>query len=374
MRAWHGAIAVLFLASTTGVAQAQVRIEEENTNVGTTSAEFLTFGAGARGMALGPSFAALARDVEALYYNPAGLPLMDGPQTMLTMMPYFADTDYFWAGLAFPFGGGQYGIGLSLGNFGFSDQPVYTEEDPDGLSGRTYGVSETVVGLSFARAFIDRFTGGVTLKYISDALGQARATAFAIDIGTNFHTEFNGRPIAISFMMQNLGTSLEHSGQGLDFNAFPQPGEDEPVSNVDPSPARFQTQAFQLPVAFRVGVAYDVLSAERNRLSVLGEFSETNNNDPSWGFAGEYEWISSTGGLRLAGRASYSFQPDNYLSGQEEADFAGATNPGGKGADGLALGGGIRYQIGEYEARVDYTYRHFGVLGTIDVFTIGFAW
>lgn len=374
MRAWHGAVAVLFLASMTGVAQAQVRIEEENTNVGTTSGEFLTFGAGARGMALGSSFAALARDVEALYYNPAGLPLMDGPQTMLTIMPYFADTNYFWAGLAFPFGGGQYGIGLSLGNFGFADQPIYTEEDPDGLSGRTYGVSETVVGLSFARAFIDRFTGGVTLKYISDGLGQTRATAFAIDIGTNFHTDFGGRPIAISFMMQNLGTSLEHTGQALDFNAFPQPGEDTPVSNVDPSPARFQTQGFQLPIAFRVGVAYDVLSAERNRWSVLGEFSETNNNDPSWGLASEYEWISSTGNLRLAGRASYSFQPDNYLSSQEERDFAGATEPGGKGADGLALGGGIRYQIGEYEARVDYTYRHFGVLGTLDVFTIGFAW
>ncbi|NIQ84059.1 MAG: hypothetical protein GTN83_04335, partial [Acidobacteria bacterium] len=59
---------------------------------------------GARGMALGGSYSALARDVEALYYNPAGLPLMDKRlDGVLTVMPYFADTDYYWLGLAFPF-------------------------------------------------------------------------------------------------------------------------------------------------------------------------------------------------------------------------------------------------------------------------------
>ncbi len=41
--------------------------------------------------------------------------------------------------------------------------------------------------------------------------------------------------------------------------------------------------------------------------------------------------------------------------------------------DGLAFGGGLRYRFGSYEARFDYIFRHFGVLGTVDVFSLGFA-
>ena len=132
------ALAAALLALGAGTANAQVGIAEENTNIGTSSAEFLTIGAGARGMALGGSFAAIVNDVESLYYNPAGLPLMEtGLQGMLSVLPYFADTNYYWMGLAFPFSDGQYGLGVQLGSFTFGDQPIFTEDDPDGLSGRT---------------------------------------------------------------------------------------------------------------------------------------------------------------------------------------------------------------------------------------------
>ena len=51
----------------------------DNTGFGTTSAEFLLLGAGARGTALGGAFAAIATDVSSLYYNPAGAALMERP-------------------------------------------------------------------------------------------------------------------------------------------------------------------------------------------------------------------------------------------------------------------------------------------------------
>ena len=209
----NGALALLvagaMAAPTESRAQAQ---DDTNTGIGTAAAEFLLLGAGARGMVLGPSFAAITRDVEATYYNPAGLPLMEGPQAEFTMMSYFADTDYVWAGFALPLSNGEFGMGINIGSFGFSDATVYREQDPDGEEGLLYDVRETVIGLSFAHAFIDRFTGGVTLKYISDQLGQAEASGFAVDVGTNFHTEWNGRPIALAFVIQNLGSTMRHSG------------------------------------------------------------------------------------------------------------------------------------------------------------------
>jgi len=64
----------------------------DNTSYGTTSAEFLLFGAGARGTALGGAFAAIATDVSALYYNPGGAALVTRPGAMISTYDYIADT------------------------------------------------------------------------------------------------------------------------------------------------------------------------------------------------------------------------------------------------------------------------------------------
>ena len=50
-----------------------LQIAGDNTSFGGVSAEFLEFGAGARGMALGGAFSTIVDDVSALHYNPAGL-------------------------------------------------------------------------------------------------------------------------------------------------------------------------------------------------------------------------------------------------------------------------------------------------------------
>ena len=211
-------MAALLVAVGAGGLQAQsgatpdddgTQVTKRNTGAGTTAAEFLLLGAGARGMALGPAYSAMTRDVESLFYNPAALSLLPGAELGMTIMPYFADTRYLWAGAALPLAGGEYGIGVSVANFGFSGAPVYTETDQENESQLTYGVSQTVVGLSFAHSFIDRFSGGVTLKLINDQLGRASAFAAAVDIGTNYHAELAGRPISMAFVIQNLGSRTE---------------------------------------------------------------------------------------------------------------------------------------------------------------------
>jgi len=353
-----------------------VEIKKENSGAGTTSAEFLLMGSGARGMAIGPAFAALTRDVESLYYNPAGLPLMQGTEMAATVMPYFADTKYLWAGIAMPLAGGEYGFGISIANFGFSDVPVYTEVDPTGASELTYGVSETVIGLSIAHAFIDRFTGGFTFKFIADKLGQASATGVALDVGTNYHSELGGRPIALAFVIQNLGTTLKHSGSGLDFNNYPEPDDPSyPSQPVDPMPARYEAQSSAIPVVFRVSLAYDALSTTATRLSLLGEFNEYYNLGQSFGFGGEYAWTPEGLPFAAALRGSYAYQPDNTLTGQEERDWAGATDVSGAGMDGVTLGGGMNLNITEsYSIKADYAWRNFGVLGARNVFSVGLGW
>src|ERR1041384_7890432 len=90
-----------------GPVAAQVTLPSDNTAYGTTSAEFLLLGAGARGTALGGAYSAIANDASALYYNPAGIALMSRPGILIGTYDYIADTRYSWGGIAFPFDGGS---------------------------------------------------------------------------------------------------------------------------------------------------------------------------------------------------------------------------------------------------------------------------
>ncbi|HSJ32945.1 MAG TPA: PorV/PorQ family protein [Longimicrobiales bacterium] len=377
-------LAAMLMAIGAGGLQAQsgatpdddgTQVTKRNTGAGTTAAEFLLLGAGAKGMALGPAYSAMTRDVESLFYNPAALSLMPGAEVAMTVMPYFADTRYLWAGAALPLAGGEYGIGLSVGNFGFNGAPVYTEDDQENASQQTYSVNQTVVGLSFAHSFIDRFSGGITLKLINDQLGSTSAFGAAVDVGTNYHAELAGRPISMAFVIQNLGTGLKHSGSGLDFNAFPETEDPSfPTQGLDPAPARFEAHEWQLPVVFRFGVAYDVVSAATNRVTLCGYFNEHYNNAPSFGLSGEFAWTPADVPVSAALRGSYAYQPDNDLSSQEEVDFASSTSVDNEGLDGLAIGGGLNFNLSDYAVKADYAWRHFGVLGSRNVFSVGIGW
>jgi hypothetical protein len=277
--------------------------------------------------------------------------------------------------MAFPFSDGDFGIGFFLGHFGFGNQPIYTEADPDGLSGETYGVNETVAGISFAHAFIDRFSAGLTLKFVNDdlatgALGGANATAMAIDFGVNFHSELGNRPIRLAFVVQNLGGSLSHSGEALRFRDINGSDADTqvPDQRVDPPPARLVTDAFPLPRLFRVGLNYDVVSTESSTLALLTEFIESNNTNVAFGFGAEYRWSGVDMPVGVALRGSYQTQPDNT------EDFSTGALATSKGSDGLGLGGGLFYKFANrYRLQFDYAYKNYGVLGSANAFSVTFG-
>ena len=299
---------------------AQVQ-NQDNTGYGSTSGEFLLLGAGARGTALGGAFAALTTDVTALYYNPGGLAQIPRPALMISTYSYVAATRYTWVGLALPMGGGARAIGLSAGSFGFSEQPVYTLENPDG-TGETYSVAETFLAATYSQNFSDRFSAGFSAKLISDKLGATAATGFALDFGTNFHAMIGDRPIRSAFVIQNLGTNLRHDGSGLEAGVQRQP----PLGTVDipqeNQPARLRTSSWGLPVSFRVSVALDLLAQTQNRVTVLGEFTQPTNNKPGAGVG--LEWATTNvgnSGFSLAARGSYTIQPDNNLNPGSGAGF-----------------------------------------------------
>jgi hypothetical protein len=349
---------------------AQAGTKQDNTAYGTTSAEFLLLGAGARGTALGSSYIALADGIDALYYNAGGLAALSRPGVMVGTYDYVGDTRYSWGGIAFPFSGGSRVMGVQIGTFGFKDQPVYTVDQPDG-TGAKYDVSETFVGLTYAQNFSDRFSAGITGKYVSDNLGDASGNAFALDFGTSFHAALGGHPIKFAFVLSNLGSNISYSGNALNAGAprDPLPGED-PVPGI-PQPSQLKTKAFPLPTTFRVGLGYDVLSQGSNRVTVLGEFNQPNNNKA--GFSGGVEWNGrNLGGspISAAIRGSYTFYPANNL---EPSTLKTALEDEGN-LQGLAGGGGLAFGQGTLNISVDYAYKYMGVLGPTHFFSVGLGW
>jgi hypothetical protein len=346
--------------------------QEDNTSYGTTSAEFLLLGAGARGTALGSSFAAIATDVSALYYNPAGIAMLDRPGLMIGTYDYVADTRYSWGGVAFPFSGGARTIGFQLGTFGFKDQPIYTEDQPNGTGG-TYSVNQTFVGATFAQNFSDRFSAGITAKYVDDRLGTVSGSAFAVDFGTNFHASLNNHPVKFSFVLANLGSNLSYTGTGLAGNVQrdPLPGED-PVPTL-PQQANLLTKDFPLPTTFRVGLAYDIITGENNRLTALGDFNQPNNNKP--GFAFGSEWMSQKIGgsnFGFAVRGSYSYTGANNLDPQSSTTALSDE----ENLQGLAFGGGLMYggNGNGFGLSLDYAYKYLGILGPTNFFSFSLGW
>ena len=351
----------------------QVTLPSDNTAYGTTAAEFLLLGASARGTALGGAYAALATDISALYYNPAGVAQVDHAGAMVSTYSYVADTRYTWAGIAFPISGGSRSFGFQVGNFGFSNQPVYTVDQPDGTGG-TYSVAETFAGATYAQNFSDRFSAGMTAKIISDKLGEVTGSAFAVDFGTSFHANTGGRPIRASFVIQNLGSTLKHNGVPLDAIDFrpPVPGQvDVPQEG---QPGSLKTKDWNLPVMFRVGIALDAVASEQARLTLLSEFNQPNNNKAGFELGGEVA-LSDIGksGFYVSGRGSWNFQPANNVDVGTQAGFATALSSK-ENQQGLAAGFGVGYKKSAFGLGFDYAWRSLGVLGGTNFVSFTVSW
>jgi hypothetical protein len=376
-----GAALLVALAAFGTSARAQMgptvhQVVSNNTAYGTTAAEFLLIPATARGAAVGGAFAALVNDLGSIHYNPAGLALMERPGVMASTMNYLASTAYTYGAIGIPFAGGSKAVGLGVTTFGFNDQPVYTIDDPTGASDQVYSVRETAITGTYSQQFSDRFSAGLSVKYISDQLGDVTGSAFAVDFGTNFHSMLAGRSIRAAFVINNLGTNLGHRGSPLLvlYNR-PAPAGQQDVAQ-EPASAQLETKTWSLPVTFRVAVAYDAFATTASRLTLLGEFNQPNNSQPGFSFAGEYNLALGSSGFSVAGRAGMTYAgDDNMTMGTAgSVGYAGFDSGLSSKPYRMSVGGGLKYTKAGIGVGFDYAYRDYGLLGGVNMLGMALAW
>ena len=81
---------------------------------------------------------------------------------------WFADISHDFAGIIYPLSSSDI-IALNVIALNTAEQEVTTVSQPDG-TGIYYDVSDLAIGLSYARELTDRFSVGLTIKYIQQNL------------------------------------------------------------------------------------------------------------------------------------------------------------------------------------------------------------
>ncbi len=311
------------------------------TKVGSTAAPFLTIGVGARPISLGEAFVATANDVTALYWNPAGAARAGTNEVMFTYTQWFAGISYDWVGAMVNLGDiGSVGLSLTYLNYG--EIEVTTVTEPEG-TGEMSHYSDMSLGLSYGYNLTDRFSLGINLKYINQQYYHESASGVAIDVGTLFTSDIYG--LRIGATISNFGGDMQLEGKDLSVLHDP----DETISgNNDQRIAQWLTDAYPLPLIFRVGFAKDFMITDMNRLTLGVDATHPTDNAEYVNLGAEYSFNEN-----IMLRAGYSTL---FLDNSEQ---------------GLTLGFGLKTEFSKnFLVAVDYCWQDFGILSNTQHFSV----
>ncbi|MBI5623889.1 MAG: PorV/PorQ family protein [Elusimicrobia bacterium] len=284
-----------------------------NKDAGSSAAAFLKLGAGARAGAMADSFSAVADDVYAVYYNPAGLAQLRGPQLGGAHTAFIRDVNYEVLGFAYPMGRReQYSrhvlaAGIHYLSVGKVERRATDTTDAMG----TFDSTDASYGVSYAFGFNHQLSAGVTAKLLSQRLDTYHSDTFAADLGVLYRVNPDARiPVSLAAVVRNWGRRVSYVS-----------GESDP-----------------LPVSVTGGMAVQ-LWPERLRVNVEG----TKYRDTGlFGAVGAEYYQPMMKDLTAAFRGGYT---SHYR------DLSGL--------NGMTMGMGLSYNV----ATFDFAWMPFGRLG-----------
>lgn len=308
---------------------------------GTSAANFLKIGVGARPMAMGDAAIASINSPEALYWNVAALTRIDDEFSFaVSSMDWLVDSRNSYLAAAYKFEGvGSFGIDLQYLDYGrIEETTVY---DQDG-TGRFLSASDMVIGLGYARELTDRFSFGVKLKYINQTIADATGSAFAVDLGAVFQTSFFDNKLRFAASLSNFGTKLKFTGRDLSvtYNIPDNPGNKQ-------IPAELSTIDWDIPLLLRFGVSNYFI--ENEDVSLLVAYDILDSRD--------YEVRHNVG--TEIGLYKMVFLRGGYKFNYDEVKYT--------------IGLGLDFKnIIDYKLKLDYVFLDFGDFGSLNQFSLLF--
>ncbi len=254
---------------------------------GSKGAVFLKLGQGARANAMGESFVALADDINALYWNPAGIAQIKERQATFMYSDWLEEINYNYLAYVSPAQvmGGIMGGAITLLDSGSIDKYDATPNKVGTFDGK-----DIALAISYAKEMTPNCSLGATLKYIQMKIDGNKSTGFGVDVGCLYKPEVEN--LTLGIVMQNFGPKL---------GAF--------VSEKD-----------GLPLNFKVGGAYKF---PNNPLTLSLDINFPSDNDTNFNLGGEY-WIKEM----VAIRAGYKSLTKDELKSSDLTFGAGFRIPG----------------------------------------------
>ena len=287
---------------------------------GTSAATFLQLGFGARPLAVGEAYVAMADDASALHYNPAGLAFTPrrvnlGERRRFEMMASHAmhvqDIRMSQMGLV----ARPWGVSLTHLQLGGIERRTSETAQPEGH----FGASDMMLGVSYGKTF-GLWGTGATIKTVRQTIGEYTASAWAVDFGVL--RRFKSYPIS-------FGASLVNVGQKV----------------------TFIEEGFPLPTTFRVGATYGMSKHFPHAISLQLEKPRDNTINLRIGM--EYLGFGP-----FALRAGYKTVTGTQRKAAIGAQL-GSEAPGLSEFYGMFMGTGFRTKFGN----MDYTLLPYGELG-----------
>ncbi len=284
-------------------------------DAGTTSGAFLRMGVGPRAVGMGGAFTAVADDIYAMYWNPAGLSLLKYNEISSMYNRWLLDgsnnenihTGYI--GYVYPYK--DIGaIGVSI-NYLDSGAITKTIENPDGSYGGTDGTfkaTDMVVSVAYSYVFSNRFLLGANVKAICSKYMDESAQGYAIDVGGLYKIFIPN--LTMGICVQNIGTKM-----------------------------KFIEEDYGLPLNVKAGLAYKILD---EKLLLACDISKYIHTNYIVNIGSEFKLFN-----RFALRAGTRYKTDN----NDLVDFP----------NNISAGFGV--EVGKLQ--IDYAYTPYGDLGSM---------
>ena len=112
-----------------------------------------------------------------------------------------------------------------------------------------------------------------------------KANGVAVDVGTIYTTDLNNLKIGAS--ISNFGTKMQLIGTDINFTTNPNGEEDQGAQNIN---TQYQTDKFDLPLTFRVGISADAFKNEMFRTTFVLDAVHPNDNLEYLNLGGEFSY------------------------------------------------------------------------------------
>ncbi len=310
-----------------GPAQAELFPLLGGQRAGTTAAQFLKIGVGGRAVAMGGVGVAVADDASAAFWNPAGLATCGANQVQTCHVEWLVDIRYEYVSVTRNLD--RLGtVALSASMLHMDDMEVTTELKPDG-TGEYFGYRDYMGAVSYSANLTDRFSAGIGLSYVQEALDDLRMHGWMTNVGTLYWTGY--RTLRFGAALMNFGPELRPSGTYV---------ADDGTSS--------RYEAFSPPTVFRLGAAMELLARGSGSLLASVQLNHPVDNSENLATGLEYQW-----GERVAARVGYK-------AGRDEEE--------------LSVGGGVRLPLPWAELRLDYAFTDFGIMDNAQWLTLTVAY